>query len=165
MTAPKRHTLLAGAIGPCVEGGEWVSWHDCEALMAEIDHLREANRKLHRRAQEIEAPAQSYKDQLRYLRDSYGDRWHWEFNRLIESHGEVKRIFHELTRLYDYPMNGRCLHSVMDSNVEKCREPKQEGVYANCFLSNTGGMKSYRVLDEVRRAVNELLDRRAGSLT
>jgi hypothetical protein len=126
-------------------------------LIAEIRSLQKTNRELHRRAQQVEAPAQSYRDQLEYIKNSYGDRWFHEFDRVLESHQEVQRIFHELCRAYDYPMGGKYLHSVMDSNVEKGHDSKEKGIYANCFLSKHGGMKSVRVLDEVRRAVDELL--------
>jgi len=128
---------------------------------AEISRLRTANRELHRRVQQIEAPAHSYAQRLEHIGHVSGQAWVREFDRLIRSHTEVKRIFQELARVFEYPMNAQCFHSVMDSNCEALKDTADGAVYANCFLSKAGGMKSFRVLDEVRRAVDELIAGRA----
>lgn len=143
-----------------VENGIYVLHSEYEALERERDAVRAANRELHRRAQQIEAPRQQFKALLRQANDHWGDTWLHEFNRLIEAHGEIQAMFRELARVYEYPMDGQYMHSCMDSNVEFLRE-KHLGVWANCFLTKQGGMKSIRVLDEVRRAVDELIAARA----
>lgn len=130
------------------------------ALIAEVRALREANQQLHRRAQQVEAPRDQYKALLRQANDHWGDTWIHEFDRLLEAHKEIKAMFMELTRIYEYPQDGKHMHSCMDSNVEFPRE-KHHGVWANCFLTRQGGMRSIRVLDEVKRAVDELIAARA----
>ncbi|HEX7911765.1 MAG TPA: hypothetical protein VF534_27240 [Paraburkholderia sp.] len=160
----QRYALLAGAIGPTVSGGDLVMYSDYEALAQECERLRTANRDLHRRAQQVEAPRQQFKALLRQANDHWGDTWMHEFDRLLEAHKEIQAMFRELARVYEYPMNGDYMHSCMDSNVEFPRE-KHPGVWANCFLSKQGGMKSIRVLDEVRRAVDELVAARAKEST
>lgn len=126
------------------------------SLIAEVRALRETNQKLHRRAQHTEAPRQQFKALLRQANNHWGDTLVHEFNRLLAAHTEIQAMFRELARVYEYPQDGMHMHSCMDSNVEFPRE-KHEGVWANCFLTRQGGMKSFRVLDEVRRAVDELI--------
>lgn len=137
---------------------------EVRALREEVGRLKSANQELHRRAQQAEAPRQQFKTLLRQANDRWGDTWMHEFNRLIEAHKEIQAMFRELARVYEYPMNGDYMHSCMDSNVEFPRE-KHPGVWANCFLSKQGGMKSIRVLDEVRRVVDELIAARAKEKT
>jgi hypothetical protein len=126
------------------------------AATAEVERLKGVNRDLHRRMQKVEGPALSYEQRVAYLSTSMGKQWLFEFNRLMSSFGEIQRIFLEVARIYEYPMGGNSRHSVSDSNVEQ-RTGIGEGVFANCFLSSKGGMKSFRVLDEVRHAVDEVL--------
>lgn len=140
--------------------GIYVLHSEYEALEREVDALRESNRQLHRRAQQIEAPREQCKALIRQANNHWGDTWVHEFNRLIGAHTEIKGIFLELARAYDYPQDGKHMHSCMDSNVELPSETNG-GVWANCFLTRQGGVKSFRVLDEVRRAIDELIAARA----
>lgn len=149
---------LAKAVDSTFDGGGimTISPRAILELCAEVRRLREANQQLHRRAQQIEAPRDQYKALFRQANDHWGNTWIHEFDRLLNAHKEIKAMFMELARVYEYPQGGKHMHSCMDSNVEFPRE-KHEGIWANCFLTRQDGMKSIRVLDEVRRAVDELI--------
>ena len=124
----------------------------------EIQKLRETNRKLHRRAQEQEAPAQSYEDSLAYVDSAWSKNWHHEFQRVMNSFNECKIIFISLEKVYDY--GTLRFHSVMDSHcLNGGMRFADHGVYANLFKDNK--VVSYRVADEVKRAVAEIQELRA----
>jgi len=133
------------------------------AALAEIERLRGVNRELHRRAQLVEAPAQSYADQLKYCRELALRGWDsrmLDFRRMCDAHQEIQRIFLEVARVFPYPQGGAHRHSVMDSRWGEGSIATPGEIYANCYLSPQGGIQSYRVLDEVRRAIDELISLR-----
>lgn len=134
---------------------------EIDKLKAELQEAKDANTKLHRRLQKVEAPAMSYERRLQYVKDNYMDMWHHEFNRMLAAHNDIRDIFMELTRVLEYPQNGQSKHSVMDSKVKADGRGFEhaDGVYANCFLGNSG-VKSYLVKDEVKKAVDELIELR-----
>lgn len=116
---------------------------------------------MHRRAQRAESAQRKLQVQLDECREFAAlmrGVQRSDFNRMCAAHKEVGEIFKVLTEVYDYPEGGQALHSVSDQEGVTHRAA---GVWANCYLSRRhGGVQSFRVLDEVRRAVDELKAKR-----
>lgn len=132
---------------------------------------RETNRKLQRRLQKAEGPAESYKQQLEYVKRVGNEQWSREFTRVTSAYRELREIFMLLTSVYghDYPREGKMLHSCMNVNVENDNGKSTEHgeVYANCFnddmrvVNGAPRIKSYRVVDEVKRLVEDFIELKA----
>ena len=124
-------------------------------LHEQLAIARETNRRLQRRVQAAEAPLQSQIDILRQERDAWKSQECSNWRRMIKAHAELGKVFMQLTHVYEYPQDGKHLHSVMDGTGEK-----QDGnkVYANCFLSSQGGMQSFHIVSEVNRLVLDYLE-------
>lgn len=129
-------------------------------LVERVAVLEETNRKLHRRLQAVEGPYISYKHQINEAWDAASSSWVGTFKRMGVGFKELQCAFRHVARAYPYPQDAKSMHSCMDSDAEHGGTAIQDKVFANCFETPTGGMKSFHVVTEVARAVDELLELR-----
>lgn len=125
--------------------------------MLDLLYWKASRQALHRRAQRAESEIARLTQELALLkaeRQGWGNSWHQEFQRMCAVHNELRSIFQELARVRSYPQNAHSLHSVNDLPApgQKSQPP---GVWAHCYLTRHGGVRSYHVLSEVRVFIDE----------
>ena len=123
-----------------------------EELKFENEYLKKRNKELHRRLQQKESPLQSEVNRLR-LRLEWKERdCSFTFNRLVDAHREMNEIFQMIAPLYNIPCKN--IHSVTNSNASD--STLQGGIWANVLIDKKGPVKSYRVINLVRKLVDEM---------
>jgi len=125
---------------------------EIEELKFENEYLKKRNKELHRRLQLKESPLQSEVNRLR-LRLEWKERsCNTNFNRMLNAHKEMQEIFEMIAPLYNIPCKN--FHSVMDINASD--STLRGGIWANVFIGKKGPVKSYRVINLVRKLVSEM---------
>ena len=131
-------------------------------LEKQVATLRKTNQELHRRLQKVEGPFESYKAQVETAWHEASRGWIGTFERMGVGFRELQCVFRELARAYTYPQDGKSMHSCMDSDASGVTGfGVQKKVFANCFETPRGGIQSFHVVSEVKKAVDELLELRA----
>ena len=126
-----------------------------DELEFENEHLKKRNRELHRRLQQKESPWQSEVNSLRLRVEWYQRTSFFTFGRLSRTHDEMEDIFKLVASLYDIPC--KSFHSVMDKNFN---DNTSTGTWANVITSRSGPIESYKVIDTVKKAVDEVKELR-----
>lgn len=124
-----------------------------EELEYEVEYLRKRNAELHRRLQQKESPWQSEVNSLR-LRSEYSEkRSRFDFKRMCNAHNEMQEVFKMIAPIYGIKCD--TFHSVMDWKFGE----KKEGIWANVYLTKQGGIESHKVLDLVKRLVDDVANK------
>lgn len=119
-------------------------------LLAEINYLRKRNSELHRRLQQKESPWQSEVNTLR-LKCEWNEMYERQtYRRLLGAHNELKEIFKMIAPFYG--ISCEKFHTVSDNNFH---DRTAEGIWANVYLNKQGEIESYRVLNLVKKLVDE----------